>query len=143
MTQQGMTQLAREVAARRGVDPATFCALVHRESGWNTWATRYEPAFYDRYVASMTGLTQTEMRTRATSFGLGQVMGQTARELGFANPWLAELCDPAIGLDLAACKFHRCVVQHPGDLRGALLAYNGGSDSGYPDAVLKNVGLYA
>ena len=58
---------------------------------------RYEPRFLSQYVAPLytTGkISATEAYTRSMSWGLMQVMGQTAREFGFDSPALTQLCDP-------------------------------------------------
>lgn len=140
-----LIQLARDTATALHVDPALFCALCEHESaGWQWAAVRYEPAFYARYEATnpIHGLSATELTMRATSFGLGQIMGQTARELGFAGTFLTELLDPVQGLDFACRKLGHCLGLHAGDVRLALLAYNGGSNLAYPDLVLARLAKF-
>jgi soluble lytic murein transglycosylase-like protein len=124
------------------IDPALVCALCEHESGgWNPWAIRYEPAFYLRYVKPM-GLNETEAHARSFSYGLGQVMGQTARELGFNGKYLTELLDPAINLNFTCKKLSICLRNAKNDVRAALLKYNGGGNLGYPDLVLRHVQKY-
>src|SRR5579863_3871720 len=89
--------LARSTAAKHSLDGALVCAIVEQESSWDTYAIRYEPAFRSRYVAPL-GLQMTEEVARSISWGLMQVMGQSARERGFAGKFLSSLCDPANGL---------------------------------------------
>src|SRR5208282_6594144 len=91
--------LARSIASEHGLDPALVCAVVEQESAWDAHAIRYEPAFRARYVAPL-GLTPTEEIARSISWGLLQVMGQVAREHGFAGKFLSALCDAAAGLDV-------------------------------------------
>src|SRR5690348_13026314 len=87
--------LAQRAADAHGLWPELVCAIVEQESAWNPWALRYEPAFYDRYIApqivrgAIAGVT--ESRARAFSWGLMQVIGQVAREHGFADASLASL----------------------------------------------------
>ena len=50
MTKDALITLAKAKAVEHGLDPALFCALVETESGWNTWAARYEPGFKKRYI---------------------------------------------------------------------------------------------
>jgi hypothetical protein len=92
--------LARDAAARQSVWPELICAIVEQESSWDPWALRYEPAFYTRYVEPQLArgaiAHEGEARARAFSWGLMQVMGQVAREHGFAVVSLAALCDPAL-----------------------------------------------
>jgi len=144
--------LAGKYAAKWAMDPVLLCALVEHESSWNPWAVRYEPAFLERYVKVTTpGVPTTLELTKAMSFGLGQIMGEVAVELGFNGRFLTELCDPDTGLDYAARKLHRCLTIHPPlkqsdgsfDYSLALLAYNGGSDKSYPKLVMQFWSKYA
>jgi soluble lytic murein transglycosylase-like protein len=78
--------VAHKAAALQSLDPALVCAVVEQESGWNTWAMRYEPAFFTKYVAPLytnNKIAATEAWARGFSWGLMQVMGQVARESGF------------------------------------------------------------
>lgn len=142
MTRDELIAMAVTAAQAQNIDPALFCALCHHESSdWNPWSVRYEPAFYDRYIASMK-LPQTEKTMRAASFGLCQIMGEVAREFGFTGIYLTELLDPAVNLPLGCRKLARCFQKSNGDQREALLLYNGGSDPTYPDKVLSHIGEY-
>lgn len=85
--------LAREAAAQCRLDPALVCAVVEQESAWDPCAIRYEPAFRARYVAPLQ-LTPTEEIARSISWGLLQVMGQLARERGFAGNFSARCATP-------------------------------------------------
>lgn len=140
--QQEIIALARQIATARGLDDALVCAICEQESGWNPWAIRYEDGFYQHYVSPLTGLSDTERRSRAFSWGLMQIMGQTARELGFANTFLASLCEPATGLDYGCKKLKRCMDLKGGNVTAALLAYNGGSDAQYAAQVLERQPKY-
>lgn len=108
-------------------------AIVKVESGGNPWAIRYEPGFYTRYVAGKRYKTfpgcsyNTEGKMRACSFGLMQIMGQVARELGFDQLFLTELCNPATGLDWGCRKLAQQVERYDSDLESAIAAYNAGS----------------
>lgn len=138
-----LIELAKAAAVKHGLDPALVCAVCHHESGgWNTWAIRYEPAFYTRYIESMKGLTQTEKTARAFSYGLMQIMGQVARELGFDGKYLTELCDPAVGLEYGCKKLKRCVDAANGDVVAGLLKYNGGGNPDYPELVMRHLPEY-
>lgn len=142
MTRPELIQLAKHAAEKYGLDPALVCALCHHESAnWNRWAVRYEPAFYNRYVKDMK-LSETEKTMRSTSFGLCQVMGQVAREYGFAGDYLTELLDPEMNLKYGCLKLQRCMERTHQDRKAALLQYNGGGDPNYADKVLRHIPLY-
>jgi len=87
------------------IDPNLVLAIIHVESNENSYAVRYEPKFYEWLKGRITTenwasipTKQTELRLRATSFGLMQVLGQVARENGFEGLYLTELCDPEVGI---------------------------------------------
>src|SRR5207244_6850484 len=138
IAQKELETIARTAATAHGLDLARVCAGCDHESiGWQQYAVRYEPGFYDRYVSAMHGLTETEKKMRATSFGLMQVLGQTARELGFDGRFLTELFEPETAIIYGCKKLKREMDKHNGDVRAALLGYNGGGDLSYPDRVLQ------
>jgi soluble lytic murein transglycosylase-like protein len=144
-----LVQLAKTTAVTHGLDPALVCAVVEQESNWNPWAVRAEPRFLARYVAPLK-LSDTESWTRSQSFGLMQIMGEVARELGFKEPYLTELCDPVHGLEFGCRKLKQCVqranLAATADgfdaLEQSLLYWNGGSDTDYPAQVKARMGKY-
>src|SRR5258708_30459941 len=88
---------ARKAAGGQSLDPALVCAVVEQESAWNPWAIRFEPLFFAKYVASLytnNKISASEAYARGFSWGLMQVMGQVAREVGFDPLFLSTLCDP-------------------------------------------------
>jgi soluble lytic murein transglycosylase-like protein len=134
-----LIDLARQIAREHALDPALVCAVIEQESAWNPWAVRYEPSFLSRYVAPLytTGkLSATEAYTRAMSWGVMQVMGQVAREFGFKDASLAELCDPAAGIEFGCRILATRLARTKGDVPAALLAWNGGASPNYPAEVL-------
>lgn len=145
----GIETLIVTTAKAHGLPPEIVRAMVLQESGGNPWAFRYEPEFYRRYLEGKSlsyvpgGCSQAAERLgRATSFGLLQVMGETARCNGFRG-WLPQLCDPAVGLTIGCLylarlrdKFHA-----KGGWTAVVRAFNGGpgnafdSANTYPDKV--------
>lgn len=144
MPDPNLVSLAKQLAAAEGLDPALVCAVVEQESNWQTWAIRYEPLFMSKYVAPLYTnhkITATEAYSRGFSWGLMQVMGQVARELGYAAP-LPQLCDPHVGL-LWGCKHLKHKADSvDGDLTKTLLAWNGGSNAQYPIQVIGRIPSY-
>ena len=124
--------LIASAARTHGLSVALVLAIVQVESGGNPWASRYEPGFYARYVhgkpirAFAPCSEATEARWRATSFGLMQIMGQTARETGFKGVYLTELCDPHLNLDWG-CRYLALLMKKYGPGDAAIAAYNAGS----------------
>jgi hypothetical protein len=147
-----------KAAHEHALDVRLVRAVVLVESGENEWAWNPEPRF--RYLwdvrrnAPFRHLTAAEIASevpppdfptlagdrdqewwcQTASWGLMQVMGGVARELGCRAPYLTSLCSPAVGLhwgclklrqniDHAAAKFG---VAPDMTLRAALAAYNGG-----------------
>ena len=146
---------ARKAALAHALDPALVCAICEQESSWNPYAFRYEPLFFAKYVAPLytnNKITASEAYARGFSWGLMQVMGQSAREAGYTEPFLSSLCDPndalEIGCRLLRKKFDSAssvaqaflpvsgaVTQNDPTTR-ALLLWNGGSNPAYPAQVL-------
>ena len=157
-----LVALARRAAEAHALWPEVVCAIVEQESSWNPWALRYEPAFYERYLAPfltarppdvpaprLGALTSssipddpTESHARAFSWGLMQVMGQAAREHGFNGVSLAALCDPAAGIEIGCRVFAAKLAAAEGNVARALLLWNGGGDREYPAAVLARASRY-
>jgi soluble lytic murein transglycosylase-like protein len=132
-------ELARQIAAEHALEPALVCAVIEQESAWNPWAVRYEPGFLSRYVAPLYTagkLSATEAYTRSMSWGLMQVMGQVAREFGFKESSLAELCDPTTGVEFGCRILAARLAKARGDAPAGLLAWNGGADLNYAAEVL-------
>jgi soluble lytic murein transglycosylase-like protein len=138
--------VARKLALAAGLDPALVCAICEQESAWNPWSIRYEPEFYLRYLlplaVSGTLGDATEARARAFSWGLMQVMGETAREHGYAGH-LPALCVPATGIAIGCRVLASKLAAARGDVESALLAWNGGANPDYPAQVLARMPKYA
>lgn len=139
-------ELIRAAAEKNSLNVELFASLIMQESGGKVDAWRYEPNFYRTYLEKLTIeemqgfvpnniLLDDEKRLRSVSWGLTQILGETARELGFEGDLDIDLFDPATNLEYGAKYLAKCFARHP-DEREALLAYNGGSDDTYPDRVL-------
>jgi soluble lytic murein transglycosylase-like protein len=134
-----LVALARRAAAAQSLDPALICAVVEQESSWNPWSMRYEPAFFAKYVAHLytnNKITASEAYARGFSWGLMQVMGQVAREMGFDGLFLSALCDPEQGLAVGCKLLRKKLDAMDGDTTRGLLAWNGGANPAYPGQVL-------
>jgi soluble lytic murein transglycosylase-like protein len=150
-TRADLIALARAAAEAHQLDAALVCAICEQESAWNPWAIRYEPAFFAHYVAPQLEagkISNTEAQARAFSWGLMQVMGQVAREHNFgaalpsACDTLAQLCDPACGLEVGCTVFAAKLTAAHGDATRALQLWNGGGNPNYAAEVLARVARY-
>lgn len=138
------------IASQFKMNPDMLLAQVQVESGGNTWAWNPEPAY--RYLwdvkknAPFRTLTAAEQTSEAppsdfpcfagdrdqewwaqqASWGLLQVMGAVAREHGFRNNYLVELCDPIQGLSAGCAVMSELLAWSKGNIEQALSAYNGG-----------------
>jgi hypothetical protein len=133
-----------------GLDPAFIDAWILVESGGNPWAWNPEPKYRYlwnvrtrepfRALTPLEGISETppvdfpclagdrdqEWWGQQASWGLLQIMGAVAREHGFREPYLTELCDPYINVSVA-CRFFRTLLDWADDNTAqALAAYNGG-----------------
>lgn len=142
-------------AKQHGLRPIVVAAIVARESSGNPWAYNPEPAYehlWDlRDNAPYRRLTGTERRAagppvgfpspsgadadaefwgQRASWGLMQVMGAVAREVGFSDPFLTKLCDPEHGIEFgcrALAMFGARMMKLGSHSEDAMVAaYNGG-----------------
>lgn len=143
-------------ASKWGLDPLLVEAVVIQESGGNTDAFRFEPAFWNRYLKINPKYRHLNPRRVSSSYGLMQVMYCRILEdkVGDNDAWEPELLFiPENGLDIG-CGFLAELRQWAQSLREttytsdvdliALAAYNGGRGGNDPNKnwPLKN-GKYA
>lgn len=144
-SQDELIGLAVNAAATYGLDGSLICAIIEQESGWNPWAMRYELAFFERYVEPLVlrdKLSPTEAHSRATSWGLMQVIGQVAREAGFKGEFLSLLCKSEEGIQVGCRVFAGKVAAARGSIEKALQLWNGGGAPDYAGQVLSRQGRY-
>lgn len=136
------TQIIDLVQRKSGdIDSALVCAIIEQESGFNPWAIRYENGFYNHYVVPLKLSSDTEAYARAFSWGLMQLMGQSARELGYSGH-MAQLCEPETNIFWGVKHFRNKMTKAGNDPKKALLLWNGGSNLAYPDQVLSRIGRF-
>ena len=136
MSDSNYASLIERTAAQYRLPAELVRAVIRVESAGSTFAVRYEPGFFDRYVIGKghkrfgSCSRDTEERARATSYGLMQVMGQVAREEGFIGEFLTELCDPAVGIDFGCrhlARHARTFTTPDYGWDAVCAAYNGGA----------------
>lgn len=132
------------------LDPKWVEAMIQVESGGRTYATRYEPGFnyleVVEYWANRLGQSfDTEANGQKISWGLLQVMGGTARHVGFSG-YFPELCVPSVGIHFGCLVLSKKLKRYDGNYQDAVAAYNAGSvkkigpyysNQQYVDKVLK------
>lgn len=162
-----LAKIIKSEAAKINIDAVIVAAIVAQESAGDVYAFRFEPGFLRRYIAGRssqdlggrwpepTGNAERDERLNrlhrvhlASSWGLMQVMGQTAVELGFWGVSLEELWAPDVNISLGCRKLARLLLKlrssRP-DISGeqlwrlVYLGYNGGADQHYDDRVIARI----
>jgi hypothetical protein len=148
-----LQELIRFHSSAYNVDPIVVAGIICHESEQNRWACRYEEKWFDaklllRSSKDLCGWKPTpghnpslydEKVWRAHSFGYMQVLGETARSLGFSGRYLMELLDPPVNIKFGCMILGKYVrralnqgVPQKELYKKALLYYNGGGDPNYP-----------
>jgi len=128
-----------------------ICIMLQESKG-DTFAWRWEEKFWEQRLknkdrSQLSGWTPKpgtlpsitdELLQRSCSFGLMQVLGDTARWCAkVTSPYLTSLCDPDRGIEAGCRILSFYLKQASGDYRGALKGYNGSWS--YADEVLGRV----
>lgn len=145
-----LSVLITSMAEEHGLQPALVHALVAQESAGNPYAWRPEPR-YRYFVNCKTGKPfravspdeissklappdfpyfaggrEQEWWAQQASLGLMQVMGAVAREQGFRGPYLTELCEAHVNLQIGCKVLASNLKWSGGNVSLALGAYNAG-----------------
>lgn len=130
-----LTTLIKAAASRRSLPWELVYAICQVESSLNPSAIRHEPR-YRWLVGDNETMSPTERQDQMTSWGLMQVMGAVARELGHTGP-LSALLDPPTGLFYGCLHLRRFRAKY--DIwPDVIAAYNAGS----PRRVAGQIGPY-
>lgn len=126
---QVLTELQTE-AKELGLEWRVIDAIIHIESSWNPWACRYERQFTylqepEKGAKKARTSLDTEKTLQKCSWGLMQIMGGTARWLGYTGP-LTALCDPEVGMHWGMIFFQHLCSEYI-KLDDQIAAYNAGS----------------
>lgn len=117
---QARLAIVQPWAAKYTLDSALVAAVCEQESSFDTYAVRWEQAFYDHYIYPLKLADITEARCRAMSWGYMQVIGQVAREHGFSGRFLSQLCAPDQGLDIGCEVLRAKIALAMGDITGII-----------------------
>jgi len=136
-----IVDIVRREAKAAGVSPFLALAITEVESAGDPAAVRFEPGWKYHYkvedFAKACRITaETEKVLQSCSFGLMQVMGTVARELGFSGN-LVQLSDPYIGAKYGCLKLAKLfsLLKSTDDV---IAAYNAGSPNRTPDGKYVN-----
>ena len=157
---QALGEIINRQSIAHDVRPDIVACIIAQESGktingafvCDTFAWRWEEKFYaDKLVGkksnelagwvpvsgTLPSLTDEKLQ-RSCSYGLMQVLGDTARWCGKVTaPFLTVLCDPDRGIDVGCRVLSFYLGRAKGDYRAALKGYNGAWT--YADEVLGRV----
>lgn len=144
-------------ARQAQIPPEMVLAIIEAESGGQVYAVRVNPGY--PYLIPQAKRPdgcnpKTEHAMQCTAWGLMQVMGATARGMGFEG-WLSELTDPEINIAVGAAYLARLTerygVRYGSD--GVIAAYNAGAprrgadgkflNQAYVDSVRRGMKKYA
>jgi soluble lytic murein transglycosylase-like protein len=117
-------------AKAAGLDPAVVCAVVEHESSGNPDAIRFEPQFFRRVRLAHPEISPDEAFLRSVSWGLMQVLGETAVVYGGLlkqKRRYVDLLDPDFNLAVGT-KYLKYLLDAKGSIFDALATYNGSVD---------------
>lgn len=136
-------------ATRNGLPTRLVDAIIEVESDGNPYAARHEPHYRwlwdvskglpyratdtpDQFPSILPASSHTEYHLQKTSLGLMQIMGATARQMGFHGPFLTALCDADTGVEYG-CKYLAHLNRRFGGrgLDAVVAAYNAGTPRRY------------
>lgn len=133
--------LIESYSQKYDIDINLILAIVKKESAFNVLASRaerdYKYLFNVGYFAGLNKTTiYTEQCLQSKSWGLMQIMGGVARELGHRTS-MFELLIPELNLDYG-CKHFSKFLKKLGTQENAISAYNQGSPRRNADGKFKN-----
>lgn len=149
---EALCEIINRNALANKLRPDVVTCIVIQESKCDTFAWRWEEKFYANHLANkerneLAGWVpalgalptlEDERLQRSCSYGLMQVLGDTARWLGkVVAPFLTVLCDPDRGVAVGCTVLAYYLGRAKGDYRAALKGYNGSWE--YADEVLGRV----
>lgn len=133
--------IAKNISNTQSVQPELILAIIKQESSGVAFTHRYEPA-YDylymplRYSQELHITMTSEVEAQKTSWGLMQIMGGVARELGFED-YMPALCIPATNINFGARKLSQLLNKYA-SLTASIASYNAGSPRKTPQGSYVN-----
>ena len=146
MIRPDLLELIQNTAGSFGVPWRLVYAIINVESRFEPYACRFEPLWNEKWVVtpdvfakSLGQSIPTEIVQQKTSWGLMQVMGAVARELGFTG-YLPQLCLSEYSIHYGCKKLQQLMKRYPTDINDVVAAYNAGSPRRQPDGRYVNDG---
>lgn len=152
----GMLGMIIVAAQQAQIPPELILAIIEVESNGQPYAARINPTYaYTMPQARRPAICNmdTELYMQRTSWGLMQIMGATARSVGF-DGWLPELAEPHVNIQVGVAIIGNLMTRHQKKygVAGVIAAYNAGSprvrgdgkfiNQGYVDKVMKAMEKY-
>jgi soluble lytic murein transglycosylase-like protein len=127
------------IADSFALPPSLVAAVIQEESRFEPWAARTEPHYKRKAIVQEQARVwskryrslptyETELDDRSRSLGLMQVMGQLAREQGFAGRYLSGMHLPQNAIAHGAKRLRVLIDRYRGDTLSAISAYNQGNN---------------
>lgn len=136
-----LKNMITQYANLNGVPPEIIYGIVCAESGGDPKATRYEPAYYEKYIVPRK-LHESEAKSQATSWGLMQEMGSNLRDMGYKESFFEFLNSSDLQLDYGVRFFKKLWNRYfnKWGAAGVIAAYNAGSPRIKKDGKFVNQG---
>lgn len=135
------SQVFLDACSRFQVDPKVIAAMIQTESEWRRLAFRHEENFsyvfkVQEFARALKCSEDLELVLQRSSFGYMQIMGGTARWLGFTRS-LEKLFEPAVNLEYGI-KYYLHHAKRYSDVKDIVAAYNSGAAKKDKDGVYVN-----
>jgi soluble lytic murein transglycosylase-like protein len=123
-------ELITNVSTHLNVDDCLIAAIIQQESAGCTFRVRAEPTFAyleapERWSKRLGITKESEICCQKMSWGLMQLMGATARSIGYEDH-LTEMIYPEIGMYWGALYLSQKLKKYQ-SIKAAVSAYNAGS----------------
>lgn len=154
-TPDSLSAIIKLNAEKYSLDPKLIACIIYQESGGEKESYRHEKNFYDEnldhreredlvgFVPNFPPSLYSEKRERAKSHGAMQVLGETARLMGYKGRWLPEIREHATNVDLG-CKYLRHLFNKAANIKDekaklfqVLKWWNGSAD--YPPIIFEHM----
>src|SRR5438445_3491552 len=99
---EDLVALAHRAAEAHALWPELVCAIVEQESAWNPWALRYEPVFYEKYIAPQ--IARGAIARGKAPGDADRLLLKMGAVMESSTPYPAENPNSSVSLDLDAAE---------------------------------------